>query len=120
VRFFFSGELDSQIADAYRSTRKQVETTLNDALSSAGYGTAIEEIGIIPIILSAKFAAGRKERRLVKRTEKVADYRLFIDFDSFANGSEEERKLGYSAELVGKYCLKTGTGQSIQGVKQHG
>jgi hypothetical protein len=93
VRFFFSGELDSQIANAYRSTREQVETTLNDALTSAEYGAAIEQIGIIPIILSAKFAVGRKERRLVKRAEKVADYRLFIDFDSFANGSEEERKL---------------------------
>jgi len=92
VRFFFSGELDSKIADAYRSTRKQVETTLNEALKSVEYGEAIEEIGIIPIILSAKFAEGHKERRLVKRAAKTADYRLFIDFDSFANGSEEERK----------------------------
>jgi hypothetical protein len=29
-------------------------------------------------------------------------------------------KMGSSAELVGNYVLKTGTGQSIQGVKRHG
>lgn len=93
MRFFFSGELDVQIHDAYRSTCQEVESRLNSALATSDYGDAILEIGIIPIILSPKFANFRKERRLVKRRDRVADYRLFIDFDAFAHGSEVERRI---------------------------
>ena len=71
--------------------RNEVESRLNSALANHSYSEVLEDIGIIPMILATSFS-GRKERRLVKRAEKTADYRLFIDFEAFANGSERDRK----------------------------
>jgi hypothetical protein len=92
MRFFFSGELDSEIAEQYRSIRKSIEARLNQSLEGESYGEALEEIAIIPIILGPRFATGHKERRLVKLKEKSADYRLFIDFNNFSQGSTKERE----------------------------
>jgi len=92
MRFFFSGELDSEIADSYRPIRIAMECTLNSALSERSYGDAITEVAIIPMILGPQFCEGRKERRLVKRKEKAADYRLFIDFDAWRSGTPQVQK----------------------------
>lgn len=91
MRFFFSGELDAQIADDYRPVRRLVESVLNASLSSKEYGGVINEIAIIPIILGPSFSLNRKERCLVRKGEQAADYRLFIDFEEFRCASEKER-----------------------------
>lgn len=91
MEFWFSGELDHQIADAYREIRKEVEATLNRELSGKDYGPAIQKLAIIPMILSETFAEGKKERRLVQRVQKSADYRLYIDFEAFLAGGHNER-----------------------------
>ena len=83
MRFFFSGEIDAEVADQYRVIRKEVEVALNDGLGDQDYGGVLNEIGIIPMILGPRFTEGRKERRLVKRAEKTADYRLFIDYEEW-------------------------------------
>ena len=92
MRFFFSGELDAEIADQYRVIRQEVEAALNDGLGDQDYGGVLNEIGIIPMILGPRFSEGRKERRLVKRDEKTADYRLFIDYKKWTAGSHSDRK----------------------------
>ena len=92
MRFFFSGELDAEIADQYRVIRQEVEAALNDGLGDQDYGGVLNEIGIIPMILGPGFSEGRKERRLVKRDEKTADYRLFIDYKEWTAGSRSDRK----------------------------
>ena len=92
MRFFFSGELDAEIADQYRVIRQEVEAALNDGLGDQDYGGVLNEIGIIPMILGPRFSEGRKERRLVKRDEKTADYRLFIDYKEWTAGSHSDRK----------------------------
>jgi len=91
MRFFYSGELDEAIFDDYRPIRQHVERVLNEALALRDYGTALEKIAIIPMILGPRFASNRAERRLLKRKDKVADYRLFIDFEAFLKGGETER-----------------------------
>ena len=78
--------------DHYRVVRNEVESRLNSALANQSYSEVLEEIGIISMILATSFSKRRKERRLVKHAEKTADYRLFIDFEAFANGSERDRK----------------------------
>jgi hypothetical protein len=91
VRFFLSGEIDAEIAEAFRATSAEVESKLNSALGNSSYGEAVEEIGIIPIVLSSRFR-GRKERRIVQRRTRSADYRLFIEFDVFLHGSNSDRR----------------------------
>ena len=92
MRFFFSGELDAEVADQYKSVRKEIEATLNGRLGDRDYGGVLNEIAIVPMILEPRFSEGRKERRLIKRAEKVADYRLFIDYKAWGAGSNEDRK----------------------------
>jgi hypothetical protein len=90
MEFWFSGELDHQVSDAYREIRKEVEATLNRELGSKDYGPALQKLAIIPIIISKTFGL-RKERRLVRREQKSADYRLFIDFEAFVAGDHHKR-----------------------------
>lgn len=91
MRFWYSGELDEAIFDDYRPIRQHVERVLNEALSSRDYGATLEKIAIVPVIVGPRFAKDRVERRLIKHKEKVADYRLFIDFEAFLKGDETER-----------------------------
>lgn len=89
--FFISGELDSEIADAFRPIRKDIKELLNDYLGSRNYGAAIEKISFIPIILGSRFTS-RPERELVQHMLKVADYRVAIEYELFLNGSGQSRK----------------------------
>ena len=74
-------------------TGRIVEQKLNSSLQKRNYGSCLEEIGIIPIILSEYFAPKVKERRLFQRKPKSADYRLFIDYNKFRNGDNRMREL---------------------------
>lgn len=92
MKFWFSGELDHRISDAYRPVRKRIEARLNALCQNRNYGDLITEIAIIPMILGPEFRSGRKERRLWQRQQKSADYRTIIDFAAFQNGDEAERE----------------------------
>jgi hypothetical protein len=91
MRFFFSGEIDADVADEYREVRKAVEKNLNSALSNQSYGSALDSIAIVPILLGPRFSGSQKERRLLQRSKRSADYRLIIDYDAWRAGSRDER-----------------------------
>mgnify|MGYP003429931519 CR=1 FL=1 len=91
MRFFISGELDSEIDSVFRPIRQEIEVRLNKELGGTSYGNSIEEIFLAPIILGPRFST-RAERKLLKHKNKVADYRLVIDFEAFLNGTEQARK----------------------------
>jgi immunity protein 44 of polymorphic toxin system len=91
MRFWFSGEVDAEIAEAFRVTRTSVERRLNDALADRAYGTGVTEIALIPIVLGQQFA-DRPERRLLQRAQGTADYRLHISFEAFRSGDERCRE----------------------------
>jgi len=92
MKFWFSGEIDARVGETYRAIRLEMETRLNADLGQRNYGPAVVELAIIPMLLGPEFSEGRPERRLVKRKEKVADYRLSIDFAAWQVGSELDRK----------------------------
>jgi hypothetical protein len=91
VRFFFSGEIDAEVADEFREVRQAVERALHNALGRESYGNALESIGVIPMILGPRSLDRRKERRLVQRAKKSADYRLIIDYAAWCKGSRDDR-----------------------------
>jgi hypothetical protein len=65
------------------------------------YGTEFEAIGIIPTILDEQFLSSDwKERRLVRHVKKDADIRLIMDYNKFANASQEEQVLLYVKLIV--------------------
>jgi hypothetical protein len=91
MQFWYSGEVDSEVYDAFMTTRKFVESRLNGALSSRTYGSAVAKIAIIPIVLGPRFA-NRPERKLLQHSKCSADYRLKIDFEAFRDGNERARQ----------------------------
>jgi Immunity protein 44 len=92
MTFWFSGELDHRIADAYRPVRARVEAKLNARCGGRDYGDAVTKIAIIPMILSPEFLQGRPERRLWQRKQHSADYRTVIDFEKFRSGADAVRE----------------------------
>lgn len=92
MKFWFSGELDHRISDAYRPVQARVEARLNARCGDRQYGDAITEIAIVPMILGPQFLRGRPERRLWQRKQRAADYRTIIDFEKFRLGDERARE----------------------------
>jgi len=90
-----SGELDATIGNKYGVLAYAIESELNKALKDKNYGSAIENIGIIPVIITQELlnAGFFKERRLFKRKEKSADYRLRINYEKFMSGNDVTRRL---------------------------
>jgi hypothetical protein len=93
---FISGEIDAKFADDYRKIRKEIETKLEN-LQDKDYGYALKSIGIIPICVDItkeiEEAGFYKERKLYKRKEKDADYRLRMDYEKFLNGNDDIKRL---------------------------
>jgi hypothetical protein len=92
MKFWFSGEIDVDIANSYRRVSNALEVRLNTLCAGRDYGDVIQKIAIIPMILSPKFQIGRKERRLWQHKTGSADYRLIIDFEQFKSGNDAVRQ----------------------------
>lgn len=93
MKFFISSEEDISVGTLFMETRKRINEPLNNALINKSYGEALNEIGIIPIIMPNEYLTNRKERKLFQKKEKNADYRLYIDCKKFINGSDKDRDL---------------------------
>jgi hypothetical protein len=92
MEFWISGEIDSEVGEMFRPIQNAIEKALNENFGSNSYGEILGKIALIPIILGPRFQDFQKERRLIKWKEKIADYRLHIDFHAFSKGTERERK----------------------------
>jgi len=92
LKFWFSGEVDQRISDAFRRILARVEAKLNHICDGRDYGDGVVKFAIIPMILGPEHLSGRPERRLWKRKERIADYRTIIDFKSFQLADDIERE----------------------------
>jgi|GEM_PF-1905701 len=94
MRIFMSGIIDSVVGDGFSRISNAIEAQLK-VLEHRSYGNALTGIGIIPVILREAYLVNSfsKERRLFKRKEKDADYRLFINLEKFMQSDEETKRL---------------------------
>jgi hypothetical protein len=88
MEFWYSGEIDAAVAEAYSSTRKRVEAVLNERCAGESYGAGLTSIALIPIIRQSPHA----ERRLFQRASSSADYRLQVPYEQFLRGDAEARE----------------------------
>jgi hypothetical protein len=101
MQFFFSGEIDARVDDAWRAVARPLQHRLNAALGQRDYGPAVREFALIPMIIRPEWQAGfYKERRLWKRQEAVADYRTWIDCDRFLAADARDRERLLVANLI--------------------
>ncbi|MGS7464573.1 Imm44 family immunity protein [Bacillus paranthracis] len=96
MRFFFSGELEGDIAEEFINIISEIGSEL-EGLNSNDYGSEVEEIAIIPIVAKItpeyEDAGFFKERKLFKRKSKEADFRLRIDYETFLSADYATRKI---------------------------
>ena len=96
---FFSGEIGDIDGEEFRLLRNELVASLNfitdrnkELLKDNTYGSEIQSIGIISMILSPRFDV-YKERRLIRFKEKCADIRLKIDYQKYQTANHQEKKL---------------------------
>ncbi|MGE6619605.1 Imm44 family immunity protein [Bacillus mycoides] len=96
MRFFLSGELEGDIAEEFINIISEISSDL-EKLNSNNYGSEVEEIAIIPIVVNItpeyEDAGFHKERKLFKRKSKEADFRLRIDYETFLLADDSGRKI---------------------------
>lgn len=96
MRFFLSGELEGEIAEGFINIISEIGSDL-EKLNSNNYGSEVEEIAIIPIVVNItpeyEAAGFFKERKLFKKKSKVADFRLRIDYETFLSVDYATRKI---------------------------
>ncbi|HDR4866758.1 TPA: dihydrolipoamide succinyltransferase [Bacillus cereus] len=103
MRFFLSGELEGDIAEEFINIISEIGSDL-EKLNSNNYGSEVEEIAIIPIVVNItpeyEDAGFHKERKLFKRKSKEADFRLRIDYEAFLSADYATRKILIIGNIV--------------------
>lgn len=100
MKFFMSSESDSRynnFQDDLRIIRNEIENKIKNFVENKEYGTELEDIGMIAIIIKFNEEMENegwfKERVLFKKSKKDADIRLRVDYDKFVKGDNEKKKL---------------------------
>jgi hypothetical protein len=82
MKLWMSGEIDSDIADAFRSARRSVENEVNDLLNKGASDDSIQEWDVIPII---RVIDSPDFNEVVKKSKrgKSLEFRLKIPHENF-------------------------------------
>lgn len=93
MKIIITAEIDSQVRNDFQTIRKEILEKIKP-LEDKEYG--LDKISIIPIIADITpeldEAGFFKERKLIKKKEKLADIRLRIDFKKFKDGDMKTKK----------------------------
>lgn len=103
MEIFLSGETDMEVAEQFREIRNEFEAKL-ESLKDKNYGSELQSIGITPIVvnLSPEYEESGffKERKLFKKKEKDAGYRLRINFEKFVSGDYNIKRLLLAKNII--------------------
>ena len=98
--FFMTYEIDSRynnFGDILRKIGNDIEVKIKNFLKEKNYGTEIQDLSIIPIIIKFNEQMEKegwfKEKITYKKSKNQADIRLKINYDKFVNGDEITKKL---------------------------
>lgn len=86
MKFWFSGEVQADVADAYRTARKEVELALNQALADKAYGPIVGW-DFIAIIRETEHP-DYDEVKKYDRTDSSLEFRLKIDHARFKEADD--------------------------------
>lgn len=120
-KFWWSGETQADIGDAFARTMKAIAAELNRLLADVSFGGKVEQWAFIPIILEED-SHGYDE--VVKKSSrgKVLEFRLKIPHAEFLAASSTERiglilqALARSVDLMGQLGVSTDTQNALRAV----
>lgn len=100
-----SGEIDSDVAGAYREVRRMFEDILNGELESNEYGEGLAEWNYLAMILGKNSPPDYQEVKRYDTRGKAAEFRLIIDHDRFKNGTVKARSTLLAESLLRSLAL---------------
>lgn len=120
-KFWWSGETQADVGDAFAETMKAIAAELNCLLADVSFGGKIEQWAFIPIILEEDNA---DYNEVVKKSSrgKVLEFRLKILHAKFLAASPAERiglilrTLARSVDLMGQLGVSTDTQNALRAV----
>ncbi|WP_259473537.1 Imm44 family immunity protein [Clostridium estertheticum] len=94
MKINITAEIDSEVRNDFQIIRKEILEKIK-LLEDNEYG--LNKISIIPIIVDItpelESAGFFRERKLIKKKEKIADIRLRIDFIKFKDGDKQVKRI---------------------------
>jgi len=91
LRFWLGGEIDVDIAEAFRVARNEVEAELNRAVLGLPLGDGVKKWYVIPMLI-ARNTLDYLVIRKYERRERSFEFRLPADHGAFAVASEPEKR----------------------------
>jgi|SRR6185312_441722 len=98
MKLWMSGEIDSDVYDAYRLVRIPLEEQVNELLRSGNYGGNVDVWAVIPMITKIADPDYKEISRLSK-DRLTAEFRLRIPHDAFLAASPSEQR-GMVVEML--------------------
>jgi hypothetical protein len=90
MKFWMSGEIQSDVSDAFRRSCNKIEPSLNGFLEHKNYGKGLVKWSFIAIILSENGPKGYNEVKRYNKRDKTCEFRLLVDHGRFRDGGTKE------------------------------
>ena len=115
MKLWIGGEIQADIADAFRISRRTVESAINDVIADKSYDLAINSWDVIAIVRDDD--SFDEVTRYSKRRLDM-DYRLRIDYLRFRNGDDRERAALICEMLLRSLRLLRSTSLNASGLAE--
>ncbi len=89
MKFWMSGEVQSDVGDVHRESRKIIETAVNKGISEKSYGSGLKLWAYLAVILDSKTDPYYPEVKKYSKRKKEVEFRLKIDHQKFLKGGPE-------------------------------
>lgn len=99
MKFWFSGELQRDIAKACGAISGEIEARLNAELGSKSYSPVLDELAYLPVIMQTEMPEFGEVKKYHKK-DKSAEFRLKIDYITFKNADLGGKKLLFKKSLM--------------------
>jgi hypothetical protein len=86
MEFWYSGEIEDDVGDAFGRASNEVEAVLNQELGGLAVGSELARWDSIPMIRPEEFSFDYPEVRRYRRKDKSIEFRLRIDHARFKQG----------------------------------
>ena len=89
IKFWISGEIQSDVGDCYREAQNTIEAVLNQYVEGKDYGEGLKLWTYIAIILKPGFDEYYPEIKRYRKKKREVEFRLKINYKKFLKGNAE-------------------------------
>jgi hypothetical protein len=107
MQLWMSGELQSDIGEAYRSARKEIESKINEYISSRSYGEGVQKWAFIAIIAPPRTTQYYPEVRKYWKRDRTAEFRILIDYEAFKRADPPGHRTLIAQALIASLQIAT-------------